>query len=77
MELKLKIITMKIILSKKTISKNMDLLKKNIFRFWRRGIVGAFKDELTLEQIKMIDDWCIKYLEKVGFSSEEELYATV
>uniref|UniRef100_T1GCS6 Sulfotransferase domain-containing protein n=1 Tax=Megaselia scalaris TaxID=36166 RepID=T1GCS6_MEGSC len=47
------------------------------FQFWRRGIVGSFKDELTPEQIKMLDDWSRKFLEEAGMSSEEELYANI
>lgn len=37
----------------------------------RRGIVGSFKDELTPELIKKIDQWSADFLKTYGLKEED------
>ncbi|XP_073838689.1 sulfotransferase 1E1-like [Musca autumnalis] len=44
---------------------------KEDFQFMRRGIVGSFKDELSPELQKKIDDWSRDYLAQHGLTEED------
>ncbi|XP_061394232.1 sulfotransferase 1E1-like [Musca vetustissima] len=44
---------------------------KEDFQFMRRGIVGSFKDELSPELQKKIDDWSRAYLAQHGLTEED------
>uniref|UniRef100_T1GXK2 Uncharacterized protein n=1 Tax=Megaselia scalaris TaxID=36166 RepID=T1GXK2_MEGSC len=45
--------------------------KGNQFQFMRRGIVGSYKDELTVDEIYKIDSWSEQILKQAGVRNEE------
>lgn len=49
------------------IRKYNDTCKDPDYSFIRKGKVGAFKEEMTLEQIKLIDEWTKKCLHGSDF----------
>lgn len=43
---------------------------KNDFQFMRRGVVGSYKDELSEELAKKLDQWSAKYLKEANATNE-------
>lgn len=58
------------------LQKNIDQIKADMdiqsdFQFFRRGVVDCYKDELSEELVKKLDQWSMQFLDEAGITSEQ------